>query len=59
LARALKDERQQTEMALTQLDYQQRERIGIDLNEACAILDGFPTSQSPSPRRPRATPPRL
>jgi site-specific DNA recombinase len=40
--RALKDERQQTEMALTQLDYQQRERIGIDLNQACALLDGIP-----------------
>jgi site-specific DNA recombinase len=40
--RALKDERQQAETALAQLDLQQRERIGIDLDGASAVLDALP-----------------
>ncbi len=45
--RALKDERQQAETALAQLDLQQRERTGIDLDEACAVLDALPDLSKP------------
>ncbi len=39
---ALKSERQRAETALAQLDLQRRERTGIDLDQACAILDALP-----------------
>ena len=44
---ALKGERQQSETALAQLDLLQRERIGLDLDEACAVLDSFPDLSKP------------
>lgn len=45
--RTLKDERQQAETALAQLDLQQRERTGIDLDEACAVLEALPDLSKP------------
>ncbi len=45
--RALKNERQQTQTALAQLDLQQREHTGIDLDEACAVLDALPDLSKP------------
>jgi DNA invertase Pin-like site-specific DNA recombinase len=43
----LKAERHQAEAALSQLDLQQRQRAGIDLQHACAILDGLPDLAKP------------
>jgi hypothetical protein len=48
--RTLKAERHQAEAALSQLDLQQRQHAGIDLQHACAILDELPTSPSRSPQ---------
>jgi site-specific DNA recombinase len=45
--RSLKGERQQSETALAQLDLLQRERIGLDLDEACAVLDSLPDLSKP------------
>jgi site-specific DNA recombinase len=45
--RALKAERHQAEAALSQLDLQQRQHAGIDLQHACAILDGLPDLSKP------------
>jgi len=45
--RSLKGERQQSETALAQLDLLQRERIGLDLDEACAVLDCLPDLSKP------------
>lgn len=44
---SLKSERQQSETALAQLDLLQRERIGLDLDEACAVLDSLPDLSKP------------
>jgi hypothetical protein len=45
--RALKNERQEAEVALAQLDLQQRGRTGIDLDEACSVLDALPDLSKP------------
>ena len=45
--RALKSEQQQSETSLAQLDLLQRERIGLDLDEACAVLDSLPDLSKP------------
>ena len=44
---ALKGERQQSETALAQLDLAQRDQIGLDLDEACAVLDSLPDLSKP------------
>jgi hypothetical protein len=40
--RALKTERQQAELAITHLDDDRHQRTGLDVDDACAILDGLP-----------------
>jgi hypothetical protein len=40
--RALKAERQQVELAIAHLDDDRRQRTGLDLVDACAVLDGLP-----------------
>jgi hypothetical protein len=40
--RALKTERQQAELAITHLDDDRHRRTGLDVDDACAILDGLP-----------------
>ena len=45
--RTLKSERRQAEAAPAQLDLLQHERIGLDLDEACAVLDSLPDLSKP------------
>jgi hypothetical protein len=40
--RALKAEHQNVEAAIAELDDDRRERTGLDLDDACAVLDGLP-----------------
>jgi hypothetical protein len=40
--------------ALAQPGLLQRERIGLDLDEACAVLDSLPDLQSRSPKPTRS-----
>lgn len=47
--RALKAEHHNVEAAIAELDDDRRQRTGLDLDDACAVLDALPTSTTRSP----------